>query len=165
MHVHAHTHTHHKDLLLFAHTQTLHPPVRPPCISLLGPLVPMAMCGQRCLGGGCGQQGGTPSLLPVPPGPMCTTRAHTQLHTTQFTTLARLLIDSACLPVNLQAALFSLVPLFLPAPSLLSFVLPVGLIWRHLLFIIFYLIQITNLPVTMPVMAEEEYPVWAGEGM
>lgn len=57
-HSHPHTHTHHKELLLLvAHAQTLPPPLPTittptlPCISLLGPLVPMAMCGQRCLGG------------------------------------------------------------------------------------------------------------------
>lgn len=56
---HSHPHTHHKELLLLvAHAQTLSPPPpptppqpSPACISLLGPLVPMAMCGQRCLGG------------------------------------------------------------------------------------------------------------------
>lgn len=135
--MYTHTHTHHKDLLLVAHTQTLHP-LRPPCISLLGPLVPMAMCGQRCLGGGVGSRAEPPSLLRVPPGPVCT-RTHTRntVHHPDY---------SLTQPVNLQASipaprsLYSFAscrhhyPLFF-----LSFFLPVGLIWRFLcLYLIFH---------------------------
>ena len=41
----------------------------------------MAMCGQRCLGGGgVGSRAEPPSLLPVPPGPVCI-HAHTHTHT------------------------------------------------------------------------------------
>ena len=125
-HTHTHTvrHTHYKDLLLFAHTQTLHP-LRPPCVSLLGPLVPMAMCGQRCLGGGgVGSRAEPPSLLPVPPGPVCI-HAHTQRSSPS---LARLLIDSA---------------VYKPPPLPLFLLLSSSTCRAHLLFISYLILHST----------------------
>lgn len=119
-HTHVHVRTHPTKVSSYSFIHTLYTPSAHPCIPLLGPLVPMAMCGQRCLDGwgGGGQQGGTLSLFLVAPGPM-----YTRAHTTQFTNLAKLLINLACLPVNLQASItaFPFFRLLLPlSPSFLS---------------------------------------------
>lgn len=76
------THTHITKASSYFFIHRLYAPSTHPRISLLGPLVPMVMCGQRCLGGwGHGQQGGTPSLFLVPPGSMCSrTHTHNTVH-------------------------------------------------------------------------------------
>ena len=167
--MHTHTHTSHYS----SSVSRLYIPSRPPLHLPPGPPGSHGDMWSEVSGWGVWAAGRNPQ--PVPCTPRAhehpPTRAHTHTHTppthTQFTTLARLLINSACLPVNLQASIQP--PFFFSScfhhPSLL--VLPTCLAHSLPSFFLCYILHFSSyiLPATMPVMAEEEYPVWGWEGM